>query len=149
VFLCYVFFCVIFFLYYFSCVFFFSVLQVNAEISSFRKRAPLAHSTAEPGNPLQWWMEREAQFPILSKLARQVLAIPATSAASERVFSQAGQIARAARNRLDVGNASQLVFLKGSMKKVESLWGTRGAVPRAPPPVVQGQVAKRRLTIQV
>ena len=36
--------------------------------------------------PLKWWKEHETQFPHLSKVAREVLAIPATSALSERVF---------------------------------------------------------------
>ena len=46
-----------------------SVLQI--EIDSF---------------PLKWWKEHEAKFPHLSQAAREVLAVPATSAPSEPVF---------------------------------------------------------------
>ena len=36
--------------------------------------------------PLKWWKEHEAKFPHLSKVAREALAAPATSAPSEQVF---------------------------------------------------------------
>jgi len=41
---------------------------------------------------LEWWKANHAGFPHLSVLARRVLAIPATSAPSERLFSTAGNI---------------------------------------------------------
>ena len=43
---------------------------------------------AENGNILKWWKENSTALPILSTLARVVLAIPASSAKSERVFSK-------------------------------------------------------------
>ena len=43
-------------------------------------------------NLLEWWKKHENAFPILSKIARKVLGIVATSAPSERVFSIAGNI---------------------------------------------------------
>ena len=39
-------------------------------------------------NVMQWWEENEDKFPNVSKLARKYLAIPVSSAPSERVFSQ-------------------------------------------------------------
>ena len=41
---------------------------------------------------LEWWAEHESQLPNLSKMARQYLGCPATSASAERVFSLAGRI---------------------------------------------------------
>ena len=41
-------------------------------------------------NPLSWWRENDKRFPQLSKVARCLLNIPATSTPSERVFSVAG-----------------------------------------------------------
>jgi hypothetical protein len=43
-------------------------------------------------DPLAWWKGNERKFPILAKLARMYLAIQATSAPSERIFSVASRI---------------------------------------------------------
>ena len=41
---------------------------------------------------LQWWAAREATFPAVSKMARQYLGAPVSSAAAERLlFSGVGQ----------------------------------------------------------
>ena len=41
----------------------------------------------EFNNPLDWWRINEKQFPLIAKMAKRYLAIPATSAPSERVWS--------------------------------------------------------------
>ena len=41
---------------------------------------------------LQWWKSRVREFPHLSKMARQFLAAPATSAGPERLFRLAGRM---------------------------------------------------------
>ena len=51
-------------------------------------------------DPIRWWGENQNAFPLLSKLARQYLAYPPSSVASERLFSEAGQIYDERRNRL-------------------------------------------------
>ena len=37
---------------------------------------------------LGWWKNHEAVLPILAKVAKKVLTVPASSAKSERVFSK-------------------------------------------------------------
>ena len=51
-------------------------------------------------DPLTWWKCHETSFPIISKLARKYLAIPASTAPSERVFSTAKDILQKKRWRL-------------------------------------------------
>lgn len=62
-------------------------------------------------NPLTWWQGNYGRFPLLQKLARKYLAIPATSVPSERVFSAAGNIVTAKRSCLLPENVDMLIFL--------------------------------------
>ena len=50
-------------------------------------------------------------YTYLSVIARQVLAIPATSTTSERVFSKAGHICSKLRSSLAPENLDMLIFL--------------------------------------
>jgi len=52
----------------------------------------------------------------LRPLVQRLFCVPASSAASERLFSQAGLIMRPTRNRLSKDRLSQFVFLKCNMK---------------------------------
>ncbi|XP_062579450.1 zinc finger BED domain-containing protein 4-like [Saccostrea cucullata] len=51
-------------------------------------------------SPLTYWSQNHSRFPCLSKLAQRYLAVPATSAPVERLFSVAGKIFRPERCRL-------------------------------------------------
>lgn len=60
---------------------------------------------------LIWWKKHELQYPLLAKLAKQLLAIPASSAASERCFSAAGRTLEERRTRLKPSTVDSLLFL--------------------------------------
>lgn len=65
--------------------------------------APPVGSAATPlvQTILEWWKKRgSAQFPLIREVARLVLAIPATSAPSERVFSTSERVCGRLRSRL-------------------------------------------------
>lgn len=62
-------------------------------------------------DPLLWWKANEFRFPILAKLARRTLCVPATSAPSERVFSAAGLTIANNRARLNGDLAAAQIFL--------------------------------------
>lgn len=71
-------------------------------------------------NPLEVWEEMRSVFPGLYKQARMHLVNMATSVPAERLFSNAGSIMCAKRNRLSPSYLDKLVFL-GSMSEEE--WG--------------------------
>jgi hypothetical protein len=75
---------------------------------------PLRTSDGEFSDPLLWWkgMSERDRLPILCQLARQFLAIPATSAPSERIWSRAAAVLTAKRNRLNADVASANIFLR-------------------------------------
>lgn len=60
---------------------------------------------------LQWWKRQADTFPKLSLLAQGILAIPATSAPSERVFSTAGLVLQAKRSSLAPENVNKIIFV--------------------------------------
>lgn len=63
-------------------------------------------------DPYPWWNERKEKFPILSQLARKILAIRAASTPSERLFSVAGNLLTVKRTRIKPDLFSRVMFLK-------------------------------------
>ena len=73
----------------------------------------------ETEDPLDWWRVRAELFPNLSQIARKYLGIPATSVSSERLFSHAGSLISAKRNRIGTGLVGQMLFLKRNIRAME------------------------------
>ena len=69
-------------------------------------------------NPIRFWSDNAQKMPALSKLALRVLAVPASSAPVERIFSHGGIIFRPHRRRLSDQNLAQLIFLKCNRLKL-------------------------------
>ncbi len=61
-------------------------------------------------NPTKFWSEKE--WPVLAKLAKNVLAVPASSSSVERLFSIAGKIFRPERCRLSDHRFQSLMFIR-------------------------------------
>lgn len=61
---------------------------------------------------LTFWEANKNSLPALYKIAIRALAVPATSAPVERVFSHGGIILRPHHSRMKGGTLSNLVFLK-------------------------------------
>lgn len=74
--------------------------RVESEVLNY-KAEPLPPISS---NPLLWWKCNEEKYPLLSILAKYLLGVPATSVASERVFSTAGDVVTSQRACLSPEN---------------------------------------------
>ena len=63
-------------------------------------------------DPLQWWADYGSQLPDIQHIAKIVCCVPATSAASERVFSSSGVSATSLRARLDIDKVEMMTVLR-------------------------------------
>lgn len=91
---------------------------VDTEMKNYEKMKVHFGETHIHFNVLQWWHLNENMFPLLSKFARFVHSIPASSAPSERAFSTAG-------NMLTNKRSSMLPETLGSMLMLRSNWDLR------------------------
>jgi hypothetical protein len=78
-------------------------------------RDEVAQYLAQPAvgvakDPLEWWRMHKSLFPVLARLARKFLCIPATSAPVERVWSTAGNVVTRRRARLSDDLVDSIVF---------------------------------------
>lgn len=81
--------------------------KIEAELNSYL----LCPEVDPDTDPLEWWRQHQPNFSRLSRLARKYLAIPATSAPSERVFSVGGGIVTCHRACLKPAVVDRLIFL--------------------------------------
>ena len=65
-----------------------------------------------------WWIKSKASFPNVAALARQWLSCPATSVASERVFSSCGLVQTAKRSRLLGKNIRNQVMIQKNLSSL-------------------------------
>ena len=91
---------------------------VDTEISRYLLSTPFSASTPSQVI-LDWWKSNQVHFPILARMARIYLAIPATSAPVERLFSDLGNIITLKRSRLDPEIVSTLGFLYSNSEFVD------------------------------
>ena len=73
-------------------------------------------------NPFEWWNIYKSKFPILLKLAQKYLCISATSTASERLFSDAGNTMTVKRTLLNQNLFERMVILKKNMNYIGNIW---------------------------
>lgn len=70
---------------------------------------------------LQWWKDHESTYPIVSRMARDILCVPATSVIVERFFSEAAHVVTDLRCSLHDNKIEALVcinmWMKSSLKK--------------------------------
>ena len=64
---------------------------------------------------LDFWRDNRSILPKMFCLARRILCIPTSSAASERVFSAAGRLLEKHRTNLASDSVNSLLFLNSNM----------------------------------
>lgn len=67
--------------------------------------------------PLKFWESNLNRFTILAKIARKYLAIPASSAGVERIFSISGWLSRARRASITSENISRLLLVREEVQR--------------------------------
>jgi len=75
----------------------------------------LKNSLQQDKDPLEFWKENEAVYPLLSKFAKKFLGSPATSLASESMFSTARDIFSYRRMRIRARKAEMILFLNRTL----------------------------------
>lgn len=88
---------------------------MNAEITEYKKH-PLLERKA---NPISWWQEKREVLPLLYNQALIYLSAPVGSVASEQMFSEAGTVNSAKRNRLNPETTETLIFLHDNLPKLQ------------------------------
>ena len=63
-------------------------------------------------NPAKYWKDNQKKYSLLSRLAKDVLGVPSSSAPVERLFSIAGKVFTPKRCRLTDGRFAQLMFIR-------------------------------------
>ena len=86
--------------------------EVAKEIQKYKKE-----DADEYADPLKWWREREAKYPILSRLAKKYLSIPATSVEAERRFSDLGLLLTKRRLCMTGDHVDMCLFLKDKFRQ--------------------------------
>lgn len=81
--------------------------EMENEIKMYLSLTLLARNAC----PFLWWKQNKTNFPHLAKLTAKYLSPPATTIFSERLFSEAGNVFEAHRNRLLETSGEQLIYL--------------------------------------
>ncbi|KAM6141191.1 E3 SUMO-protein ligase ZBED1 [Erethizon dorsatum] len=81
--------------------------QVVDELSNFKSQKVLALRE----DPLRWWADRLALFPVLPRVLQKYWCVAATRVAPERLFTSSANVVSAKRNRLAPAHVDMQVFL--------------------------------------
>ena len=65
-----------------------SSVNGETELNAYMRVQQVANDT----DPLMWWKQHQEEFPRLARMTRQYLAVPASSASPERLFSSVGLV---------------------------------------------------------
>ncbi|OQV15201.1 N-acetylneuraminate lyase [Hypsibius exemplaris] len=81
------------------------------EIKGYQDFRLTEQASIYQADPMRFWKEHEVMFPGLSKLARQILCVPAASTPGEMVFCRSGFVVNDRRNLLKPEKVNDILFL--------------------------------------
>ncbi|XP_057791219.1 uncharacterized protein LOC131008352 [Salvia miltiorrhiza] len=87
-------------------------VHVRGEVEHYLDDDPIPENDAF--DVLDWW-KRDQMYPTLQKIAKDILAIPVSSVASESAFSTGGRVVSAHRSRLHSRTVEALMCLQNWM----------------------------------
>ena len=99
-----------------------SMSMATVEINKYLKISSNFNCNSEfiRSDPLQWYRIHHFEFPNVAMLAKKYLCISATSAPSERMFSNCGSYVTKKRNQLEPDIVSDFIFLDSCYKFEET-----------------------------
>ena len=98
-------------------------IKMNNELLMYRRAETMEcdMNDLKASDPLEWWREHAIDFPNVWKQAEKHLAVPATSAPSERAFSTAGNLITMRRCRLKPDLVEDCVLVNENMELTREL----------------------------
>ncbi len=89
----------------------------KSEMIYFKRDAKMRLTDAQGkyNNPLDWWRVNHYKYPILAQLARKLLAIPATSAPSEHIWSRVSTVLTAKRASTKHETAADIIYIRENL----------------------------------
>lgn len=87
------------------------------ELEEYLLELPIDQTHNETHEILQYWQTREQKWPLLTVMARDVLAVPATGADVERMFSQGRNLITYHRHKLSDKVIADAMFMKGACSR--------------------------------
>ena len=90
--------------------------DIGQQRNELSEQAYVNMKIAKDVDMVEFWKENRALLPQLFKVARRVLCVPASSSASERVFSTGGRLLEKQRTNLTPDSTDSLLFLHSNME---------------------------------
>jgi hypothetical protein len=91
-----------------------STTEASIVLETYLSKVPIRRN--EHFNILAWWQMSSAEYPTLSRMARDILAIPASTIASESVFNIGPRVLSDFRSRMTPETVEALVCLQDWIK---------------------------------
>ena len=83
----------------------------KSELESYLSESCIDMEEEGKFNILKWWRLNSERFPVLSKMARDILAIPISTVSSESTFSIGGRVLDAFRSSLTPKLVEALIYI--------------------------------------